>query len=48
MNNREIRTPNKTLHLFLGLQRTSCGTKKHACIRHVIKRDEVEELKMFE
>jgi len=48
MNNREIRTPNKTVHLFLGLQRTAKGHKKHNCIRHVIKHDTLQELSMFE
>jgi len=47
MNNRGKRISNKTIHLFLGLQRVSCGSKKHSCIRHVIKGDEAENLTIF-
>ena len=45
--NKEEKIYQDKIHMFLGLQRISKQGKKQ-CIRHVIKRDEVEELRVFE
>jgi len=48
-NNKEKREYRDQVHLFLALQRPSKqGVGKKGCIRHVIKYDEQEELKVFE
>jgi len=48
-NNQEEKIYKDKVHLFLALQRPSKqGVGCKACIRHVIKRDEEEELKVFE
>lgn len=48
-NNKEKRSYQDIVHLFLALQRPSKqGTGKKACIRHIIKEDEEKELRIFE
>jgi len=48
-NNQEEKIYKDKVHLFIALQRPSKqGVGHKSCIRHVIKRDEAEELKVFE
>lgn len=46
-NNREQRIYKDKVHLFLAIQRTGTAKDKK-CIRHIIKEDEEEELRIFE
>jgi len=46
-NNKEKRIYKDKVHLFLAIQRTGTAKDKK-CIRHIIKEDEEEELRIFE